>query len=966
MNAQAEIRNMPERVSNTFPVTAVEFIRWLIRRLPRWLAAPFLLASLWFAATAPITASGQVDPCPRPADLDGSGLVDVEDVMLVAGHWQLPLDDPRFDLDDDGDVDVMDVMLVAADWNKTGPTAPQLHGDGRAWAEGSTRKIRLTDPVPASTWVWDGCRVRLYAARNETEPVQLVITAGGQALTGVSVTVSDLTNGADTIGQGQIALYREAYRTVPQASDPYGYGLPAGEMGAGLIPDALIPFEDPYSAGHLVGVPFDVPAGQNQPVWIDLTVPGGTPPGTYAGTIIVTTDQGSLHVPLKLVVWGFTLPSQPSLSISFTLDPLWTLPPQYGVAEGTPAFYDLIDREYEALAAHRLGPMNLYRAPAVSEANGQVQLDWTQADPLYQHWLDTRALPAFYIPDVYDGGAEHYRVRDANGTFYTQAPFNGTAFSDPVFVDKAKQYYAALRDHLVSQGWWDQTWTYPTDETEWVADEPEHNGPSAYQRLRAWAQLLKQVDAGYRIMASSVYPIPVGPPDRGWPDLKGLVDDWNVVVQDADLDPALWESRQALGETLSFYYNDWGDFLDYKATLHRGLGWVAYKYGAWAFVGWAAAAWIGNADTMDIVNPWTATTVAPVFGYGGGAIFWPGKTIEGIAGKDVNGPLPSIRLKLAREAVDDHDYLSLLAAQTSPDYARALVRGLIPRDYWEWDPPPEAIYALRDRIGRLLDSGASVGLATVQGQVTDAASSAPLQGVFVTDGESGALTDVTGHYALTVSLPASSRVMLRFSAPRYDAASRTVAVSAGGQATQDATLSHVAEESLTLYSFETAGEVDDNWDLVNVISYEPVTSHVTDGNYALKVVFNDDVAQAQAGDEPYAGVGTFPQDWSTYTALEFDVYNESNYYTYMEVGVADAGQGWYPQTGGLIILLPNRSRHVVIPMEEIAASGVDLTRVTWIEMDPETIMVQESVGSWPMGPRTLYLDNLRLVRVVSE
>ncbi|MFQ5859333.1 MAG: hypothetical protein ACE5LU_27345, partial [Anaerolineae bacterium] len=499
--------------------------------------AVLLAAWLLVAGICPLMAGSRVvlaqaDACPLPADLDSSGLVDVQDVSLVADHWLLPLDDPRFDLDDDGDVDVVDVMLVAAGWGHVGPIAPRLPGDGLVWAEGSTRKIRPADPAPASTlrqaqgtaWVWDGCRIRLHAARNETEPVQLIITAGTQPLTGVNVTVSDLANGSGAaIGQAQITLYREAYYNVPQPSDPYGYGLPAGELGTGPIPDALIPFENPYSTGQIVGAPFDVPAGQSQPIWIDLAVPDGTPPGSYEGDVTVTTDQGPLTLPLKLVVWNFTLPSQPSLSINFTTDPWWTLPPQYGVAENTPAFYDLIDRHYEALAAHRLGPMDLYRAPAVSEANGQVQLDWGQAESLYRHWLETRALPAFYVPDVYDGGNDRFRIRKANGTFYTQADF-----TDQTFVDKAKQYYAALRDYLVSRGWWNQTWTYPTDETEWVADEPEHNGPPGYQRLRDWAQLLKSVDPGYRIMASSVYPVPVGPPDRGWPDLKGLVDDWNV------------------------------------------------------------------------------------------------------------------------------------------------------------------------------------------------------------------------------------------------------------------------------------------------------------------------------------------------------------------------------------------------------------------------------------------------------
>jgi hypothetical protein len=57
--------------------------------------------------------------------------------------------------------------------------------------------------------------------------------------------------------------------------------------------------------------------------------------------------------------------------------------------------------------------MNLGLAPAVTEVDGQVQLDWAQADPFYEHWLDTRRLLGFYIPDVYDNGNGHYRIRKA-------------------------------------------------------------------------------------------------------------------------------------------------------------------------------------------------------------------------------------------------------------------------------------------------------------------------------------------------------------------------------------------------------------------------------------------------------------------------------------------------------------------------------------------------------------------------
>ena len=966
-------RNKPSRKASRRLLEFAKCLqtRWKSPRNSLAACASLLIALALAGVLTPATQAGPPQDagvsCSLPEDLDGSGSVDMPDLMLVAARWHRPLDDARYDFNDDGLVDVTDVMVVAAHWGEHGPAAPQIPQGGRVWVAGSTRKVRLTDPPRFSTPVWDGCRVRLKAAHNETEPFQIVLQAGTQPLTGVTVAVSDLSGVGSTIGRSQIALYRETYYSITQPSDPYGYGLPAGVLDVGLIPDALIPFEDPYNPGQAIGAPFSVQAGQNQPVWIDVAVPFTAPPGQYSGQITVTTDQGVATFPLELLVWDFALPPQPTLFINYTLDPFWTLPPQYEISgTDTAAIHALTDKHYEALWTHRQGPISFYLAPTVSEIGGQVQLDWSQADPLYAYWLDTRGLPAFYVPDVYDSANDQYLIRNPSGSFYAQADFN-----DPTFVQKSKQYYAAIRDHLVSKGWWDRALVYPGDETEWVADEPEHNGPAGFQRLQSWANLLKSVDPSYKIIASSVYPVPLGDPSRDWPDMVGLVDAWDVVVQDADEDPFSFRQRQAAGDRLSFYLNDWGDFLDYKATLHRGLGWVTHKYDAWGLDEWAGAAWIGDETTMNIVNPWTSSVTA-VYGLGGGALFWPGHHIEGNVNKNVDGPLPSIRLKVAREAVDDHDYLTLLAAQTSSDYAHALSQGLVSGDYWDWNPSPDVVYAWRDKVGGLLDDGGAIALATVRGQISDAATAVPLAGAFVTDGWSGARTDAAGTYTLTVGLPvasatsASTGIVLTFAASRYVSQTVSVSPAAGGTIAQNAALTRVAEASTLLYSFESEDELD-YWEFANTLGFQRVASHATDGNMALQVIFDDDVAKSQAGDEPEAGVGGFPTgDWSSYTTLEFDVYNDSDYYTLLEVGIGDSADGWYPLTGGEIKLLPHREQHVIVPLSVVGAS-VDLTHVIWLSIAPETVTEQTDyqgdVHLWPLGRRTLYLDNMRLVRV---
>jgi hypothetical protein len=58
------------------------------------------------------TAGGP--PC-CPADLDGSGTVDVSDLLLLLAHWG-PCDDCDADLTDDGYVDVEDLLELLAAW----------------------------------------------------------------------------------------------------------------------------------------------------------------------------------------------------------------------------------------------------------------------------------------------------------------------------------------------------------------------------------------------------------------------------------------------------------------------------------------------------------------------------------------------------------------------------------------------------------------------------------------------------------------------------------------------------------------------------------------------------------------------------------------------------------------------------------------------------------------------------------
>src|SRR6202790_5183115 len=172
--------------------------------------------------------------------------------------------------------------------------------------------------------------IALSGARGETVDEQVIVQAPAGGLTNVNMSASALEgpSGA-TIPASSVTLYREYYLTVTGTANYGGGSNPP--MGSGTYPEPLIPLNDPETGSALCGSPAmlkacnaTISAGQNQPYWIDISVPRGatnSPTGTYSGTISIISDQGSATIPVTLTVWNFELPVQPS-ELS-----LWTLWP---------------------------------------------------------------------------------------------------------------------------------------------------------------------------------------------------------------------------------------------------------------------------------------------------------------------------------------------------------------------------------------------------------------------------------------------------------------------------------------------------------------------------------------------------------------------------------------------------------------------------------------------------------------
>lgn len=193
------------------------------------------------------------------------------------------------------------------------------------WTASAMEAIELARPSP---WSKDDNSARrtgiqLMAAKGEYEAFQIVIQAPPGNLSQINVTVSDLKSSTGAvISNKNITLYREHYIYLDRPSHQGWYANPT--RGQGWYADALIPFVDPDTGqdlqhAELDAVPFDLKAGTNQPIWVDILVPRTAAAGKYQGTFTIESDRGVAQGQIELKVWNFELPVQPSLDSFFDI-----------------------------------------------------------------------------------------------------------------------------------------------------------------------------------------------------------------------------------------------------------------------------------------------------------------------------------------------------------------------------------------------------------------------------------------------------------------------------------------------------------------------------------------------------------------------------------------------------------------------------------------------------------------------
>lgn len=216
--------------------------------------------------------------------------------------------------------------------NHYGKRLPSPDGSIALWWASSGWKISRTRRPPER----EANAIRISVARNEAECAQLVIRPAREVRNLTAAAGELRTTAGNVLPASAVDVLRVRYVDVEYVSDAFG--------AIGAWPDPLPPFRGGCR----------VPANHNQPLWIRVTPPKTTVPGTYRGAITVNTDNTQMDVPIEVEVYGFTLQDETTCRSFFGFS--WSNVNQYHRLATDEQRRAVLDKYLRSFSTHRISP----------------------------------------------------------------------------------------------------------------------------------------------------------------------------------------------------------------------------------------------------------------------------------------------------------------------------------------------------------------------------------------------------------------------------------------------------------------------------------------------------------------------------------------------------------------------------------------------------------------------------------
>ncbi len=491
----------------------------------------------------------------------------------------------------------------------------------QVWTTTTMDKVLREAEPPAE----GGEAIKIFAARNEFEPFQVVVHP--QAAADVSVNMGTLD------GPGTIAghsLHRVDYVAISEPSDPAA--IVSAEM-----PDPLMPIA--------FGSAQAVKAGDNQSFWITVRVPNDAAAGDYTGELVVQVGDESQIIPVYLHVYDFAIPKK----IGF--DGNWNTSFQ---ALGGSQSLEKVQALKTWFFEHRLVPSSVawpaglnYDGGIVYDCDSQSFLaednvyDFSKLGPKYiegEGWNGI-GFPSFQVMDFVNNQTprpQQFCGVDRGGDHYGTPAYNA-AWSGLL---------AAIDAYLVARNWQDTGYYY-------IQNEPQNQAD--YDLAAFLAKLTKEAAPNLRIVVS----------EEPKPEIAEHADagGFSYDMWWADLshfEPNYAAERQALGEHVWWYFL-YGDLpphfnpitIDHSGIETRIAHWAAWKHRIRGFAYYSVSGW-GS-------DPYADPRPQGTNQNGDGFLLYPPT-----AGGEI---VSSIRMELLREGVEDFEYLLLAAGGDLPQTA---------------------------------------------------------------------------------------------------------------------------------------------------------------------------------------------------------------------------------------------------------------------------------------------------------
>jgi hypothetical protein len=550
-------------------------------------------------------------------------------------------------------------------------TTPELSW----WTTHGVEKIRPYDPEPEKPEQ----KVKIYAARNEFEPFQVVLRAGVRDLDAVDVHVTEL-KGPDgaVVAEDNISIYLQRFLDlkIPSAIDG----------GTGEWPDPLVPRVDRYKHEKRSAFPFKMTRGRNQPIWIDVYIPRTARAGRYEGEVRVSVSGTSkLSIPVELEVWNFELPSTSSLLTTFGFSGMGALRQHFGKYTNDRQLYEMTFLYQKSALWHRIslhGGSGIL--PGFKIIDGDVKVQWDNFDDEAGPFMDGTVFSA--TDPLYGARATSISLRTP------------PALKIP---EQQIQYWRQVAEHFRQRGWMERLFNY-------LWDEPK---PHEFASMAALGETVRKADPELKNLVTA--------PLRG--EWSSFVDIWTPTINcfeqkpgpdeycvptvaRASYDPELAKGKklwwyQACGTHGCYivggeYFRGWPTYvIDSDAIRNRIMQWMTWRYGI------QGELYFATNEAYFRKDPWK--DVHLFGGNGDGTLFYPGN--PEIIGGTTHIPIESIRLKLIREGLEDYEYLAALAKLAGQQKVADLVNTLI-RATYDFERDPHKLLALRESMGRQLNS----------------------------------------------------------------------------------------------------------------------------------------------------------------------------------------------------------------------------------------------------------------------